>query len=1076
MMIFDDSQQRVLGFDMRRNAAVLGAAGSGKTAVLLAAAARAVAAGVRVMVLAPARRQARALQLGLDAAIPVSAGVRRAQTPVSFAHSILRGLALARGVSEFSLLTGSSQDEIVQSVLEQADTASAPVAAGFLEFAGAAFKNELRQLLELLDGYSLSPAQVRERLAGEAAQFFGGVDVSAVLRGVAPDGFLPVEVGVRSSVAVGGDARFFTVEQLGVLLQALYLAQRCEDVRLRERPLEYSHSGLMALAVRELDAVGDDYAGLPQLLLVDDAGELGQGHFNFLRAVSRRGAAIWAFSDPDTLSAGFRGKHGFLPLGLDGGDAGVLQRAELAVVYRHGSGIRKVVQNITAKLPSLPGCVYRAAQSARSLEGGADVGDAGRVPVFVRANSVSEQLSAIGRRLREYKLSSPGASWADMAVLARSRQEVQRLLMGLAAQQIPCKAGAGGLLFAENRLVRELIVFLEHVQGVREIGAKQFLWLLGGESGGLDPLALRRLRARAVLRESGREGERRQLAEIIYTAVMDDECWIFEDDSAPRLGLLRKLLNRQKAVGEMPSKSLWHIWEGLGLAEKLQREALSDSGRVGHEADATLDAVMALFQALEVFEARARQLPLAKFLDSFKKSAVPSDTIAKHGMRKAVTVTTPQSVRGEEFELVIVAGPQDGSWPNTKQRGTLLELPAFESWLRGQGVSKPSRAKTVREELSLFALACSRAKNELMVIPVEDEHTRPSVFYRTAMPACGESEKPSTLPLTVWGIIAENRRLLTGDATPEQKQLAAETLAYLIKQGHAEAHPNNWYGMASLSSEEPLYSLDEASTNGLTLGPSAVDQAEACPLSWVLGRLGANKNTQSTKVGTLVHASLEKIAKGQLAKNLAEVEAFQETQWQKIISDPGWEKNRTLLLARQLNEKTLAYLENIDRENVQIIASEQEIEYVIAGVRVKGKIDLLELAPQKDGAGKTVTVVDLKTDAYAMTGPEAKKSAQLALYQLACRELYAADTVEVRAKLLYVHPKLATSTAAKEVWQEPLTNKQIEELQNRIAQLAKTLTGKYFAAKPETHCLNHFTPGPCKIHTIPAVSSERHAQ
>ena len=63
------------------------------------------------------------------------------------------------------------------------------------------------------------------------------------------------------------------------------------------------------------------------------------------------------------------------------------------------------------------------------------------------------------------------------------------------------------------------------------------------------------------------------------------------------------------------------------------------------------------------------------FLDSLAGQEIAGDTLAERAPRgDAVAVLTAHRAKGLEWDLVVVAGVQEGSWPDLRQRGSLLGM------------------------------------------------------------------------------------------------------------------------------------------------------------------------------------------------------------------------------------------------------------------------------------------------------------------------------------------------------------------------------------------------------------------
>lgn len=54
-------------------------------------------------------------------------------------------------------------------------------------------------------------------------------------------------------------------------------------------------------------------------------------------------------------------------------------------------------------------------------------------------------------------------------------------------------------------------------------------------------------------------------------------------------------------------------------------------------------------------------------------SEVPEDSLSTPDRPGKVTLLTPATALGTEFDAVVVAGVQDGIWPNVRLRGGLLQ-------------------------------------------------------------------------------------------------------------------------------------------------------------------------------------------------------------------------------------------------------------------------------------------------------------------------------------------------------------------------------------------------------------------
>ena len=117
---------------------------------------------------------------------------------------------------------------------------------------------------------------------------------------------------------------------------------------------------------------------------------------------------------------------------------------------------------------------------------------------------------------------------------------------------------------------------------------------------------------------------------------------------------------------------LWTAWERSSLA-RTWREASRGHGPLAEQADRDLDAVVALFQAAKRYTEREPDGEASTFLRAVLDSDVAEDRIEQPAVVDTVRVLTPAAAAGTAFDTVIIAGVQEGVWPNTRLRGGLLE-------------------------------------------------------------------------------------------------------------------------------------------------------------------------------------------------------------------------------------------------------------------------------------------------------------------------------------------------------------------------------------------------------------------
>lgn len=1078
MIEFDPSQQRALALDVTRHARVIGAPGTGKSAVLVEAFARALEhpgwEEEDVLALASNRLVSSQLRSAIEHRVGRAMGGTPVRTAASLGFAILSRLTAASGGNAPRLLTGTVQDEAIATAVSERVThqPGQALALGREVMESATYRAELRELWRVTDDFGVSPgalaAELSERRGREAAQAHTRLPASEVL-----DRW---EEGLQM------------IDAVAALLSA-------------ERPDEHSSSAILRKAAEAVHRSGvsstvdpaptlEPAIRVPRLILVDDAQELGEGELALLAACARAGSRVWVFGDPDIATGAFAGERSRMvtrtheELARRGGLAapsGAEQVVVLSQVHRHGPELRRFLSGLTSRIGVADGAEHRAAAADPSVPVGAAV----EAPVqFFAAASPAEQLGVVSHRLRARHLGLGGraaVAWSDMAVVCRTRPEANRVARVLASHQVPTRIAAGGLVLREHQIVRELIRLLQHALGLAHLGASEVLELAGGPIGGLDPVAIRRLRS-ALLMQARREAR----VEHRETAPIDEivaEAFAFPGhapivDSAGgrtlrRLGVIAAAGVATAQAGGTAREVLWSMWDTTGLAERWQADALDGRGPRSDEAHRSLDAVLGLFFSLQRHEEQDSEQPIADLLEDLVMSAVPEDTLAQRSERDVVTVTTPQGVIGREFAVVSVLGAQDGTWPNLRARGSLLGAAALERWLRGGEALAPSRRETIHDELRLFVQSCSRAKAELLVVAIADEQHHPSPFFRF-----GDEHRCDDLPsarLTLRGATAEMRRRLCIDAGDT---VAVRSVVALAAAGVPGAHPDEWYGVLAASTDAPMVDLDGDPAAVVSVSPSQLERAEECPLDWLIASLGGGSGNVQASLGTLVHHALETVHE---ADAVAMLEAV-ETEWHKLPFDAEWESQRAHRLASAMTEGLVDYLHDFAGSDRVLIGRETRFAIPLGQAVLRGTADRLESRITADGTPE-VTVVDLKTGRTPPSAAATATHAQLQAYQLGVvtgavlgeiRELGESGGGEaVRsggARLLYVHPDATKGGGYVERGQEPISPETRDALVERVTQVARVMAAEKVTARVEHHCSDPHKPGNCRVHVIPSVS------
>ena len=457
-------------------------------------------------------------------------------------------------------------------------------------------------------------------------------------------------------------------------------------------------------------------------------------------------------------------------------------------------------------------------------------------------------------------------------------------------------------------------------------GAQSAITLLTSRLGGASSMDVRRLRQqlRSIELQSGGH---RPSDDLLLGALLHPETLPEEGVGRAVHRIAAVLSAGRKALARPESTStevLWALWEASGL----EKTWVAQSRGAGPDADAAhrnLDAMIGLFEAADRFDEQMRGAGAEQFLDFIDAQDLPMDTLAARGVRQdAVEILTPALAAGQSWRTVYVCGLQEGTWPNTTVRGSLLGTGDLVDLCDARIRSYPERVRDTRhDELRMFAVAATRASTRLVLTAVRNDDQAPGEFFDFVLPtdAVGDStDVPITRvrrPATLRSLVAELRRTLVEESmnamraeeaqdgapmhnAPEEETLTPEASAYrldaasrtLARLANAQAPgaaPDDWWGLLPLSSTELLFAhrptdhaeLDEnhgedgeehgeeqAENPGrrtITLSPSRLETIHSSPLDWLVSAARAEAQTDlSRSLGTLVHAIAEEYPTGTL--------------------------------------------------------------------------------------------------------------------------------------------------------------------------------------------------------------------
>lgn len=897
---------------------------------------------------------------------------------------------------------------------------------------------------------------------------------------------------------------------------AAFLAEYL-DVLDMQGVLDYAELVHRAVLLARHPDTAERLAAQYDAVFVDEYQDTDAAQVRLLHALAGGGRTLVAFGDPDQSIYAFRGAdvNGILefPGAFPRADGRPAPVEVLRTSRRSGAVLLGATRLLTQRMPltRLP------AEKVRAHRELAPVREGGRVEVHTYPTPRTE-LDNIADILRRAHLED-GVPWREMAVLVRAgSRTIPTVRRALTAAGVPLDIDGDDLPLRHEPAVAPLLTALRAVAAAEadsgtadgdvrddgqgtdaapedseredagsEVGegdsgdapapcwldTETALTLLASPLAGMDAADLRRL-GRA-LRDEERAGGNAlppPSDELLAQALAEPERLVAHDPTyargAQRLGALLRKARERLAGGGTAEEALWDLWEGTPWPGRLERSARR-GGAAGRNADRDLDAVCALFATAARAEERTGGRGALNFLAEIDAEDIAADTLTRRAVRPdAVRLMTAHRSKGLEWQLVVVAGVQEGLWPDLRRRGSLLEADRIGR----DGLAEPlTPGALLAEERRLFYVAATRARERLVVSAVKapaDDGDQPSRFLTELGVEPRDVTSRPRRPLSVAALVAELRATTVDPRVSDPlREAAAHRLARLAALADEDgrplvpsAHPYRWWGMFEpTESKVPLRNRDQP----VVLSGSALDQlANTCALQWFLGRevKADAPATVAQGFGNVVHVLADEVASGHTPADLAVLMERLDSVWNALAFDAPWKSAQEKENARVALERFLKW--HVDTGGARTgrtpVASEHGFDVTLeAGdyeVRIRGSMDRVEA----DGEGRAY-VVDFKTGKQAPTAREVERHPQLAVYQLAVREGAVDEAFDgVRpepggAELVQLRQGAAQrdggETLPKVQAQEPLEGEWVGEL---LANAAGKVLDERFTPSAGQHC------------------------
>lgn len=838
---------------------------------------------------------------------------------------------------------------------------------------------------------------------------------------------------------------------------AAFLAEYLDVLDL-QGVLDYAELVHRAVLLAHRPEVAEQLAAQYDAVFVDEYQDTDPAQVRLLQALAGGGRNLVAFGDPDQSIYAFRGAdvNGILdfPYAFPRVDGRAAPVEVLRTSRRSGAALLAATRLVTQRMPltRLP------AEKVRAHRGLAPVRDGGRVEVFTYPTPGTE-LDNIADVLRRAHLEDGVPWGEMAVLVRAGSRTIPTVRRALTAAGVPLDIDGDDLPLRHEPAVAPLLTALRAVAAAETAGGvvrpeearvrpdgdlaagerasdgetaapegrapdgesasetqpsdpepqssatswldtETALTLLASPLAAMDAADLRRL-GRALRDEERAAGNALPPPsdELLARALAEPERLAAHDPAyargAQRLGALLGKARERLAGGGSAEEALWDLWEGTPWPGRLARSARR-GGAAGRNADRDLDAVCALFATAARAEERTGGRGALNFLEEIDAEDIAADTLTRRAVRPdAVRLMTAHRSKGLEWRLVVVAGVQEGLWPDLRRRGSLLEADRIGR----DGLAEPlTPGALLAEERRLFYVAATRARERLVVTAVKapaDDGDQPSRFLTELGVEPQDITGRPRRPLSVAALVAELRATTVDPRVSDTlREAAARRLARLAALGDEDgrplvpsAHPYRWWGMFEpTESKVPLRDRDQP----VVLSGSALDQlANTCALQWFLGRevKADAPATVAQGFGNVVHVLADEVASGHTPADLDVLIERLDSVWNALAFDAPWKSAQEKENARVALERFLKW--HVDssggRAGRTPVASEHDFDVTLAAgdveVRIRGQMDRVET----DGEGRAY-VVDFKTGKQPVSSAEVERHPQLAVYQLAVRE------------------------------------------------------------------------------------------
>jgi ATP-dependent DNA helicase Rep len=464
-------------------------------------------------------------------------------------------------------------------------------------------------------------------------------------------------------------------------------------------------------------------------VMVDEYQDTNHAQLELVRLLSREHKNLVVVGDDDQSIYAWRGADVSNILDFERHFAGA-KVVKLEQNYRSTSAVLAVANSVLERTS--------ARRHAKVLKA---TRDAGNVVSMIVAQDQEVEAAFIADEIK--KLSNEGRRLREIAILYRSNLQSEAIESALKERGIGVTM-LGGTQFYERKEVKDLLAYLHVVLNpANEIALRRIINYPARQIG---EAALSKI-------ENHANNRKQSLFQAMAEAPLIAD--LAPPSAAGCQALVSVIQNAREALGNgVPSaQAARNILNAVALREDILEG--SNSNEYAARRWGNVEALLKVFERHDAKHGGGRE-KLRELVQFLTLSPDKDDESSE----RAVTMTTMHGAKGLEFEVVFIAGLEEGLMPHSR---------ALEGRVTDIG---GKLANDVEEERRLFYVSITRAKDKLYLCRAKQRATRGKIVPRT----------PSRFLSDIAAELLENRDVLANEA-PKFAETAERGAALLAALG-----------------------------------------------------------------------------------------------------------------------------------------------------------------------------------------------------------------------------------------------------------------------------------------------------